>query len=133
MSGTVGDAESRTVRIYKNLHKSRALGRPVYSIKDRRSGLVIGHSDRVVLADARFVVSQAGRQRVLAERSRNVHAYVEGCLREELGAVVGDGDGVTYNPYRCGAFTAVATGQPLAGADTVVLAERVTAWGIKPQ
>ena len=65
------------VRVYYNLH------RKVWSIKAMegpQKGRVIHHADVVHLTDARPVVSEAGRQRVLRERKKNVHAYIEGQL-----------------------------------------------------
>ena len=43
-------------------------------------GAVCGHPDRVIVEDAEFVVSEPGRQRVLAEQQKNVHAYVKGVV-----------------------------------------------------
>jgi hypothetical protein len=54
--------------IYWNLHKD------CYSV--RYKGKVIGHYDSLVAANVRFRVSEKGRQRVLAECRKNVHAFV---------------------------------------------------------
>lgn len=58
---------------------------------------------KVVLRDVTFTVRESGRQRVLAERRKNVHAWMEGTL---LNASVSDtkasvpcGIQVKYNPY----------------------------------
>jgi len=122
----------RTVRVYKNLHKSRKAGHPVYSIMDKRARRVIGHSDRVVLADASFVVLENGRQRVLREQRKNVHAFVDGVFLERLdfddiGSAV-----ITYNPYKGPKFVTLPTGNAVESADRVLLADKVLAWGIFP-
>ena len=65
------------VRVYYNLHKS------CWSIKAHEGilkGRVIAHADGVKLRDARTVVSQAGRERVIREGKKNVHAFIEGNL-----------------------------------------------------
>ena len=65
------------VRVYYNLNRA------VWSIKAMEGefkGRVIGYADAVVLSNAHTVVSEAGRQRVLRERRKNVHAYIEGEL-----------------------------------------------------
>lgn len=43
-------------------------------------GRVIGYAKAVTLRDAHTVVSEAGRQRVLREKRKNVHAYIDGQL-----------------------------------------------------
>jgi hypothetical protein len=114
------------VQVYRNLHRSRAAGRPVYSLRDRATRRVVGHAEEVVLADVSLVVRESGRQRVLAERRKNVHAWAEGRLC--AAAPVGDGVPVTYNPYRGPSFTVVGTGEAVSRADFVVLGAAVTAW-----
>ncbi len=66
---------TRPVRVYRNLHSSYGDGRR-WSI--RQGPHVIAHADNLHLVDVRFVVSEKGRQRVLAERRKNVHAFAEG-------------------------------------------------------
>lgn len=122
----------RTVRVYKNIHKTKAAGHPVYSIMDKRTRRVIGHSDRIVLADATFVVHETGRQRVLREQRKNVHAFVDGIFLERLdfddvGAAI-----ITYNPYRFASFVTLPTENKVESADRVLLADKVLAWGIYP-
>ncbi len=81
---------SERVRVYWNLHKN------IWSIM--KKGKVIGHRDTILLKDVRFIVSQAGRNRVLKEKKKNVHAFAEGIVVE-----IGDCDKkeqITYNPYK---------------------------------
>ena len=44
----------------------------------RQSGKVIGHYHDLYLKDAKYLVSEAGRKRVLKEKKKNVHAGVSG-------------------------------------------------------
>ncbi len=60
------------VEVYRNLWRGG------YSI--RQGGKVVAHSDYVVLLDAVFHVSEAGRQRILRTGVRNVHAWARGKL-----------------------------------------------------
>lgn len=69
------------VEVYKNIHATKAAGQPVYSVRLKSTGVVVQHCTRVELSDPHFVVSEAGRQRVLAEGRKNVHAWVEGTLK----------------------------------------------------
>jgi len=91
------DMVGRKVFIYWNLHKD------MWSVKDMITKKVIGHSDRVLLTDCKFKVSEAGRQRVLREKRKNVHAGVIGTL---TGIVPrGAGEIAYYNPYKQDCFT----------------------------
>jgi len=66
------------VDVYWNLH------RKCWSVKSRerhfRYGTIILHAVRVDLIDAHFVVQDAGRQRVLRDKTKNVHAFARGRL-----------------------------------------------------
>jgi hypothetical protein len=70
---------TRPVRVYRNLHSSYGDGRR-WSI--RQGPHVVAHADNLHLVDVRFVVSEKGRQRVLAEGRKNVHAFAEGYFIE---------------------------------------------------
>ena len=87
------------VRVYRNLHKK------CYSIQAKINGSwrVIDHADSVTLVDVTFKVSQAGRERVLRERRKNVHAFVYGTIVQDPGPVTGRR--VSYNPYKADSFT----------------------------
>lgn len=102
------------VFVYFNLHKK------VWSVKaleGPNKGRVIHHSTMVVLRDCQYKVSEAGRQRVLRERRKNVHAGVVGTLI----AVSGErayfpytrSVPVTYNPYKYETFVHASTEKPI--------------------
>ena len=92
------------VEVYWNLHKK------CYSV--RHKGKVIDHVPYVALRDVQWVVQPAGRQRVLRERKKNVHAFARGTwLRgnneldlsnQELGLT--KRQPVKYNPYQHKSF-----------------------------
>jgi len=63
---------TKPVHVYMNLPKK------VFSV--RQDGIVRCHAASVYLENAEFVVSEKGRQRVLAEKRKNVHAYVKGMV-----------------------------------------------------
>lgn len=103
------------VFVYYNLH------RHMWSIKaleGANKGRVIGHASGVYLSDVTPKVSEAGRQRVIREKRKNVHAGLVGNLmcvtdgplfntRPYVGTMhhTSGARGITYNPYRAGAFT----------------------------
>jgi len=60
---------------------------------------VVGHPDRVHLTNVKFVVREAGRQRVLKEKRKNVHAWIEGDL-DEFTMEISYRSVAKYNPYK---------------------------------
>ena len=60
------------VQIYRNLHNG------LLSVRDKNTKRVLCHAHGILLKDVTFTVSQNGRERVLRERRKNVHAWVEG-------------------------------------------------------
>lgn len=108
------------VFVYFNLHKK------VFSVKaleGPNKGRVIAHRSELNLGQATFKVSEAGRQRVLREKKKNVHAGVVG---EWYGTVepIENGIAVTYNPYKYSSFVEQATEQPIHQAREVHLKDR---------
>ncbi len=95
------------VKCYWNLH------RKCWSIMDAKTRKVIDHLPELTLFDCQFKVSEAGRQRVLREKRKNVHAFVQGRLSDAPGVVPG-GRKVRYNPYETKTFE--CDGVPVTGA-----------------
>ncbi|UJD20920.1 hypothetical protein SEA_ZIMMER_82 [Mycobacterium phage Zimmer] len=105
------------VFVYKNLHQSRKNGQPWYSIQALEGdfkGRVIGRSGNVLLANAKGVVRKAGRERVIREGRKNVHA---GMVGELISVLPRDfaGTEVTYNPYKYETFVHRNTELPFEG------------------
>lgn len=111
------------VFVYFNLHKK------CFSIKALEGplkGLVIGHTNSVLLSDVTFKVSQAGRSRVLAEKRKNVHAGVAGHMADSGAHDVHSrymmmGAAITYNPYKYTSFVQRSTEQPVHNAKWAAL------------
>ena len=126
------------VQVYRNLHKGTAQG-AVYSVRDKATRLVSSHRKWLVLEDVRFHVGQRGRQRVLDECSKNVHAWVEGVVDEadssdqsdktkiqflERMDVVAWGHElakVTYDPYKYSSFVFTDSETPIHKARVVLI------------
>jgi len=112
------------VFVYFNLH------RKLFSIKALEGdmkGRVIAHRQHVLLNDATFKVSEAGRQRVIRERRKNVHAGVSGTWFEDdvqgkTSAFIGiNGSAIMYNPYRYSTFVHLYGEHPITSARLVAL------------
>ena len=83
---------SKRVYVYFNLHKK------CWSV--RQSGRIVDHTNCVLLRDCRFLVSQAGRKKVLQEKRKNVHAGVSGYLIDAIPYRRRSVSEIIYNPYK---------------------------------
>jgi hypothetical protein len=111
------------VFVYFNLHKK------VFSIRALEGperGRVVGHRSQLTLTNVTFRVSEAGRQRVLREQRKNVHAGVVGQWFGHVDQAVIDQatTGVTYNPYRYSSFVYRDDQQPITTASAAHLKNR---------
>lgn len=128
-------ARGMKVFVYRNLHQD------CWSVRSRETGRVIAHADEVQLSNVEYKVSEAGRQRVLREKSKNVHAGLVGTLVDfdPIGGKMptypaatfssdpsvkpGQADpvSITYNPYKYSHFVVRHTEQPVATSQTATL------------
>lgn len=116
---------------YYNLHKQCLSARPI--------GGYVKHYQFLCLRGVKFAVQPAGRQKVLSEKKKNVHAFVRGDMvtwsphrkEGEFYPDIDDGisverfreddryDEVTYNPYKYESFVRKHNEQPIYEADHV--------------
>lgn len=98
------------VAIYKNLHNG------LFSVK--QGGLVVAHVASVTLTSVTLKVSEAGRQRVLRDKQKNVHAFVVGMIKDINKPCDQVGARLSYNPYKAAYFTWCDNGRKaIIGAD----------------
>lgn len=90
--------QNKKCYVYKNLHNG------LWSIQ--QAGRVVCHTDDICLADVEFRVRRGGRERVLRERKKNVHAFTIGylCSPSHVYNVTREMVPVSYNPYRGDSF-----------------------------
>lgn len=96
----------QVVEVYRNLHNG------LISIRDAKSKHVLGHCSAIALEDVTFKVSQSGRERVLREKRKNVHAVVKGRYMRLL-KPFNNIQLAKYNPYKYETFVNEKTGQPV--------------------
>ena len=122
----------KPVDVYRNLQKG------CWSV--RQAGIVKYHTNYVFLRDVKFTVSQAGRNRVLREKRKNVHAFIRGTLaipKTMPKEIDNQFTPVTYNPYKHHAFIRTDTEYSVRTAEWVdmmiddMIDEPVIAWGAK--
>ena len=107
------------VDVYFNIRKNKL------SVKSREPlhyGKVINHVDTILLDDCTFIVQKAGRNRVLKEKRKNVHAFVRGniCRKENL-IKSANCRVVKYNPYLYGSFVYEDSEEPVNKAELVAI------------
>lgn len=111
------------IQVYWNIHKNK------WSIRSSQLKRVIGHADQVALVNVSARVSERGRKRVIREKRKNVHAYLEGTL-ERSESLSQDlyrsltpvtGREITYNPYKSGSFIYRDTGEEFRESKIAVL------------
>tara|TARA_R110001583_G_scaffold34265_1_gene115311 strand:- start:183 stop:602 length:420 start_codon:yes stop_codon:yes gene_type:complete len=107
---------NRRVYVYFNLHKK------VWSV--RQDGRILEHTKYIMLRDARFLVGQAGRKKVLREKKKNVHAGISGYIVDRVPNVPDFCTTVSYNPYKNETFISFATEKPMLWAPHVVMEVR---------
>ena len=105
------------VEVYFNLHKY------LWSVRQCSTGRVILHTDKVHIRDPKFVVRKSGRERVLREGKKNVHAFVRGEITyfDDFDPDYLDYTLVAYNPYKFDTFVDVCDISPVRTAKRAML------------
>jgi hypothetical protein len=104
--------------VYKNLHTG------TWSVRDLGVGKVVAHPLAVLVSDADFVVRKSGRERVLREQRKNVHAFVRGTIIDMY--IFDEPDlsemrSATYNPYQNKTFVDTITGNSVSDSSLVYM------------
>ena len=113
--------ETKRVEVYYNLHKH------VLSVRQR--GRVIMHTPTIELENVVFSVQPAGRNKVLKQKRKNVHAFVRGELLNSDSkriekSLTRNSDNwrlVTYNPYKYESFVYSDNEKPIHSASRVIV------------
>lgn len=110
------------LRIYRNLHKK------CFSVqtKSEKGWRVKEHKHSILIENASFKVIESGRQKVLREKKKNVHAFVVGQMSElHIDQFKKENlINLSYNPYKMDSFYIKETGEPVKNAKFVFLSEK---------
>ena len=92
-------------KIYRNL-RNKCFSVLKYN-EEKKGYRLCAHINRAILTDVTTKVSEVGRQKVLNEKQKNVHAFI---LAKYYVPVPGDrhvvySDEIYYNPYKQNNFT----------------------------
>lgn len=104
-------------RCYRNLNT----GYMSLTQQINKSWLLVGHTDNLVIKYPRFYVSERGRQRVLKDKRKNVHAYCEGILSSPSLPNLPPLKEIHYCPYSQSYFSWKETETPIVEADLIVV------------
>lgn len=88
--------KDEVVQVYRNLNNGK------WSVRSKKTKKVIGHTDALSLLNPVMKVQKGGRARVLKEKRKNVHAFIEGRLRAPLinrDVIKSTFIEISYNPY----------------------------------
>ena len=92
-------------------------------------GKVVAWEDTIVIKEPKFIVSEAGRQRVIREKRKNVHAGIRGLWMGRCPFPLKNigGHRITYNPYRFSSFVECDSLKPVHDA-TLASCEPLGVW-----
>lgn len=90
---------TKPVEVYRCLNRKGI----TYSV--RQQGLVVGHTENIVLTDCKLIVSQTRRVRVVLNKKRSVHAWIQGTIgsEEDINSESRHA-ALKYNPYTLSEF-----------------------------
>ena len=103
------------VEVYRNLHKN------CWSVRDSNTSRVIDHVNYIHLDDATLVVRPAGREKVLREKRKNVHAFIKGTASFLSECDNTYSKQVIYNPYKYNSFVLYDTEEHITHAKHIYL------------
>lgn len=98
------------VDIYFNLHKN------MWSVKDRKTGKVVGHYNYVYAPDgADFVIQKSGQEKVRKTGVKSVHAFVRAnrVFVSDKFKATPFGEVLNYDPMNNDTFVETRTGNPV--------------------
>ena len=106
-------------RIYRNLHKD------CFSIMkynpEKKGYRLHSHAQNLTAEGVEFKVSQAGREKVIREKQKNVHAFVYCKNYSTFVKPIPVGDEITYNPYAMDSFRNKNSNEPIHSARSIVM------------
>lgn len=116
-------------RIYRNLHKSE------YTVQHYIKGVgwrKLFGAKNISCINVKFKIYESGRQRVISEKKKNVHAFViaddvfelDTCNQAAYNRVYEHNPRkVTYNPYKYNSFVYANTGSPIETCDYAIMSD----------
>jgi hypothetical protein len=97
----------QVVEVYRNLHND------LFSLRDKGTGLVVAHGNNFCIFNCTFNVTKSGRDRVIKEKKKNVHAWGVGQFMGGYHNLPDEPIEVYYDPYKYETFINKETSNPV--------------------
>jgi hypothetical protein len=110
------------VEVYRNLHQDN------WSVREQKTGLVIDHVPYICITNAKLVVREGGRKRVIKEQRKNVHAFIRGVATLGGGPSNQELRRISYNPYENESFVLKDTNDSIKWSENVFLDSDGIGW-----
>jgi len=108
--------KGQRIQVYRNLRKDN------FSIRDAKTRRVIAYGTDIILSNIRMYVQKGGRERVIREKWKNIHAFVSGTYEGDNYVDLNqDWEVIHYNPYTTDTFINKTTGEPIFRANVAYL------------
>ena len=108
--------KGQQIQVYRNLRKDN------FSIRDAKTRRVIAYGTDITLSNIRMCVQKRGRERVIREKWKNVHAFVSGTYEGDTDVDLNQyWEVIYYNPYTTETFINKRTGEPIFRANVAYL------------
>jgi len=107
-------------RLYRNLHQGNF---SIQSYLQEKKGYrVTDRASSVILEDCRFKIYENGRQKVIQEKRKNVHAYIEAISYSKTSGDIDVSNfrEIYYNPYDHDSFIYKDTGCKLNSVQSIL-------------
>ena len=102
------------VEVYRNLNRGK-----VFSIKDKKTGLVVAWADRFMIENVICKVREGGRQRVIKDKRKNVHAFLVSNYAGECEMDISTMNELYYDPFNLDSFINKETGEKVIDVESV--------------
>lgn len=109
--------KGQRIQVYRNLRKNN------FSIRDAKTRRVIAYGTDIILSNIRMCVQKGGRERVIREKWKNIHAFVSGTYEGNNYVDLKDWEVIYYNPYTTDTFINKSTGEPIFRANVAYLSK----------
>ena len=102
------------VEVYRNLNKGR-----VFSIRDKKTNLVVAIGDKFKIENVKCTVREGGRQRVIREKRKAVHAFLIGTFTGGCEFDLDECQELYYDPYTLDSFVNKDNGKKITSVDII--------------
>lgn len=114
--------KNREVILTEPIEFYRCLNRKGFTFSIRQNGRVVAHTNKIILKDCQFMVNLGGKNNCIANRQRNVHAYIKAYIGETKDIKSEESDLLKYNPYSELLFNVM--GSNITKAEVVYIQDR---------